>query len=220
MNILTFKVVRLLLLFVTPLLSGCASNHTHPNFESRLSGMEKITGFIVKLESTGLERGGLKHVQLSDDETVIFIAMRSMQKLFTEQQLQKMKASPTLHLQAELIGLGYEEGEVKRDTKLLAGLLASVIRNPRQPVRVDELKAVRRLASRSAGDFILLGDISIRRHISEKSRSLADFLSILAAAGGQYGVPGGQDTANSRWAIVDPVDGGVLRVLEEHLRVP
>lgn len=218
MKNLTFRLTRLPLLFVFLLASGCAANHVHPEFETRLSGAEKITGLIVRLESTGLERGGLKHMPLPEDESVMFVAMRGMQKLFSEQQLQQMGAAPSLHLPEELIGLGYEKSEAEGDTRLLASLLKSAVSNPRQLVRGDEMEAVRRLASRSGGDIVLLGDIRTRRHMSEESRSFGDFLAILAAAGGQYGAAGGRDIATSIWAIIDPNDGNVLRALEDTVR--
>jgi hypothetical protein len=212
------KLTMLPALIVALVMSGCAANHVHPEFEKRLTGTEKISGLIVRLESTGLERGGMKHIPLPEDESVMFIAMRGMQQLFSEQQLQQMGAAPALHLPEELIEFGYEQSEAERDTKLLAALLKSALGVPEQPVRGDKLEAVRRLASRTGGDIVILGDIRTRRHMSEESRSFSDFLSIIAAAGGQYGVPGGRDSAVSLWAIVDPTDGSVLRTLEDAVR--
>lgn len=216
---LAFRLTRLPLLFVFLLASGCATNHVDPEFEMRLSGAEKITGLIVRHESIGLEWGGLKHVPISEDETVMYVAKRGMTKLFSEQQLQQMRTSPSLHLPGQLIGLGYDKSEAERDTKLLTGLLKSAISNPKKTIQGNELETVRRLASRTGGDIVLLGNIRINYHISEESRSFADFLSILAAAGGQYGVvPMGQNTAVSLWAIIDPGNGNVLRALEDTMR--
>lgn len=215
---LTFRLTRLPVLLVFLYASGCATNHVHPEFGTRLDDTKKITGLIVHLESTGLERGGLKHTPLAEDEFAMWAALHAMQQLFTEQQLQQMGAAPTLYLPGELIGLGYQEDIAERDTKLLAGLLKSAISNPGRAVRGDELEAVRRLAVRSGGDIVLLGEIRTSRHMSDESRSFANFLAILAAAGGQYGVTAGQDTATSKWTIVDPADGNVLRALEDTLR--
>jgi len=215
---LTSSLTRLTVLFLFLYASGCATNHVHPEFEKRLGETKKVTGLIVQIESTGLERGGLKHTPLPEDEFAMWAALHAMQKLFTEQQLQQMGAEPTLYLPEELIGLGYRESAAERDTKLLAGLLKSAVSNPGRSVRGDELEAVQRLAVRSGGDILLLGEIHTSRHVSDESRSFANFLSILAAAGGQYGVTAGQDTATSKWVIVDPANGNVLRALEDTLR--
>ena len=209
---------RLLVLFVFLSASGCATNHVHPEFEKHLTEAKKITGLIVRTESTGLKLGGLKHQQIPEDKYPIFMANIAMQQLFSEQQLQKMVAAPTLYLPEELIGLGYEESVAKRHIELLTGLLESAISNPARPVRGDELEAVRQLAVRSGGDIVLLGEIRTIYHMSEESRSFANFLSILAAAAGQYSGIDGQDTTTSKWVIIDPADGNVLRALEDTLR--
>lgn len=209
---------RLPVFFVLLVASGCATNHVHLEFEKRFTETKKITGLIVHLESTGLELGGLKHQQIPEDEYPMFMAMIAMQKLFTEQQLQKMGVAPTLYLPDELIGLGYEKSVAKCHVEMLTGLLESAVRNPARPVRGDELEAVRQLAVRSGGDIVLLGEIRTSQHMSEESRSFANFLAILAAAGGQYGVIDGHDTATSKWAIIDPADGNVLRALEDSMR--
>ena len=209
---------RLPVLFVFLVASGCATNHVHLEFEKRLTETKKITGLIVHLESTGLELGGLKHQQIPEHEYPMFMAMMAMQQLFTEQQLQKMGVTPTLYLPEELVGLGYEESVARRHIDLLTGLLVSAIRNPARPVRWDELEAVRQLAVLGGGDIVLLGEIRTSHHMSEKSRSFANFLSIRAASCGQYGVVDGKDTATSKWVIINPADGNVLRALEDTLR--
>lgn len=212
------NLTRLLLLIIILGASGCATNHIHLDFDKRLSETKKITGLMVRLESTGLELGGLKHQQIPEDEYPMFMTIIAMQQLFTEQQLQKMGAAPTLYLPEELIELGYEESVAKRHIELLTGLLESAISNPARPVRGDELEAARQLAVRSGGDIVLLGEIRTSYHMSEESRSFANFLAILAATGGQYGVIDSKDTANAKWVIIDPADGNVLRALEDTLR--
>ena len=214
---LTLRFTRLPVLFVFLYASGCATNHVHPEFDKRIAETKKITGLIVQLESTGLKRGGLKHTPLHEDEFAMWAALNAMQKLFSEQQLQQMGAAPTLYLPEELIGLGYKKNEAEHDTKLLAGLLKSAVSNPGLSVRADELEAVRRLAVRSGGDILLLGEIRTSRHMSDESRSFANFLAILAAAGGQYGITAGQDEATSKWTIVDPDNGNILRALQDSL---
>ena len=175
---------RLLVLLVFLGTSGCATNHVHHEFDKRLTETVNITGLMVRLESTGLELGGLKHQQIPEDEYPMFMIIIAMQQLFTEQQLQKMGAAPTLYLPEELIGLGYKENMARRHITLLTGLLEATIRNPARPVHGDELEAVRELAVRSGGDIVLLGEIRTSQHMSEESRSFANFLAILAAAGG------------------------------------
>jgi len=202
-------------LFILLVMSGCAVNYVQPEFEQRLSGLEKIIGLMVRLESTVFEMGGLKHKRSSKDELLMFVAIRNMQQLFSPQQLQQMGSPPTLHMPAELVALGYEEQEVIEDTTLLADVLKSVISNPNDPVQGIELVTVQRLAERSGGDIVLLGDIRIQRHASNESRSFANLLAIIAAAGGQYGITASHDTSSSRWAVIDAVDGKVLRVFEE-----
>ncbi|MGD8742371.1 MAG: hypothetical protein PVH46_03025 [Granulosicoccaceae bacterium] len=199
------------ILVMAVVVSGCAVNQVHPEFEKRLAGKEKITGLLVKIEVTGLEKGGMKHMQLEADESVMFMAMRGMQQLFSEQQLQQMGDAPDLHLPEELVGFGYNEDEAERDTKLLEKLLKSALGDPEQVVSGERLESVKRLASRTGGDAVILGDIRIRRHISEESGSLADLFSILGALGGQYYVPAGANHATGRWAIIDPEDGSILR---------
>jgi hypothetical protein len=199
-------------------LAACAANHVHPDFEQRISGPVKATGLIVKIESIGLEHGGMKHTPRPPDESVMFMAMRNMQQLFTQERLERM-GSPELHLPEELVNFGYEQAEAGRDTKLLADLLASAVSNPQLPARGEALAAVKRLATRTGGDIILLGEIHSRVHVSEESRSTGNLLSILAAAGGQYGVPAGRDTMNSKWVIIDPADGKVLRTLVDTWRI-
>ena len=198
--------------------SGCATNHVHPDFEQRLATKINITGLIVMLESTGLEHGGFKHTRLAEDEFANWAALHAMMKLFPEQQMQQAWSGPTLYLPGELTGLGYQEGVAGRDTALLANLLKSAVNDPGQLVLGEELEAVQRLAVLSGGDLILLGEIHTARHMSDESRTFGNFLSILAAAGGQYGVAAGQDTARSKWILVDPVDGKILRALEDSLR--
>jgi hypothetical protein len=212
------KVILLPFFFVVLVTLGCATNHVHPRFQDRITGSETITGLIVQLESTGLEMGGLKHQQIPVDESAMWVAIRAMQELFTEQQLQDMGSTPTLYLPEELIGIGYKENEIERDTKLLAELLKTAINNPRSLAEGDGLEAVRRLASRSGGVIVILGDIRTRSHVSEQSRSFGQFLAILAAAGGQYGVATTHNTAISQWAIIDPNDGNILRVLEDRMQ--
>ena len=210
-----FLVNRLFILFILLVMSGCAVDHVHPEFDQRFSGSEKVTGLMVRLESTAFEMGGLKHKRNPKDELLMIVAIRNMQQLFSPQQLQQMKSSLTLLMPAELVALGYEEQKVIEDTTLLANLLKSVISNPNELVQGIELVAVQRLAERSGGDIVLLGDIRIQRHASDESRSFANLLAIIAAAGGQYGITASQDTSSSRWAVIDPVDGKVLRVFEE-----
>ena len=212
------NLTRLLVLLVFLGASGCATNHVHHEFDKRLTETVNITALMVRLESTGLEMGGLKHQQVPDDEYPMFMSIIAMQQLFTEQQLQKMGAAPTLYLPEELIGLGYKESVAKRHMTLLTRLLEAAISNPARPVHGDELEAVRELAVRSGGDIVLLGEIRTSQHMSEESRSFANLLAILAAAGGQYGVIDGKDTANAKWVIIDPTDGNVLRALEDTLR--
>ena len=71
--------------------------------------------------------------------------------------------------------------------------------------------AVRRLAERTGGVIILLEEIHSRIHISEESRSTADFLMILAAAGGHYDTNLRQENISAKWTIIDSDDGKVLR---------
>lgn len=209
---------RLPLLFIL-LAAGCAANYVNPEFKNRADAAAKAAGLIVCIESIGLERGGLTRKPLPADESVMFVAMRNMQQLFSQRQLQRMGA-PRLYLPEDLIGLGYAQGEAERDTKLLKALLKSAINNPRQAAQGDQLQAVRRLASLTGADIVLLGEIHTRVHTSEKSRSMANLLAIFAAAGGQYGVTASHDTAASKWVIIDPTDGSVLRALSDTVRLP
>lgn len=201
------------------MVSGCATNYVHPEFETHFSGREKITGLILSVKTIGIERGGLSRTELAEYESLRFISIM-IPKLFTAQQMQWMEATPPeIYIPQELILLGYEQSEADYDTKLLSGALEKAITVPDQPVTGDELEAVRRMASRTGGDFVLLGEVSTIRHISDKSRSFADFLAILAAAGGQYGVTMAHDKVNAQYAIIDPTDGKVMRTLKDSMRI-
>lgn len=179
------KLTFLPVLFVNLLISGCAADYARGDFEQRISGSETISGLIVEVTSTGIELGGLTHHQTPADYAAMWMTIRYTPKIFTKQQLQHMENPPTLYLPEELIGIGYKEDEVKRDTTLLAGLLKSAMNYPWGKANRDELEAVQRFASRCGADFVLLGHIHTSHHTSDKSRSYANLLTILMAAGGQ-----------------------------------
>lgn len=215
----TLRLTQITVILIILIVSGCATNHVHPEFESHFSGREKITGLIVSDKTIGLEWGGLNRNELAEYESLWFMSFL-VPKLITAQQMQWVKAAPPeIHIPPELTLLGYEQSEADSDTKLLSGALEKAVTDPEQPVIGEELEAVRRLASRTGGDFVLLGEVSTIRHMSDKSRSFADFLAILAAAGGQYGVAMAHDRVNAQYAIIDPTDGKVMRTLEDSIRI-
>lgn len=199
--------------------AGCAANYVSSDFDKRVSRATKATGLIIRIDSVGLEQGGLKHRPLAADEVAVFVAMHNMKQLFSPQALQRL-GTPELHLPQELRKLGYSKEEAGHDTELLTALFKTALGSPRRAVTGEQLAAVRRLASRTGGDIILLGEIHTRIHTSEKSRSIANLLTIIAAAGGQYGVTGGHDSARSKWVVVDPADGRILRTLSDTVRLP
>lgn len=109
---------------------GCAANYVNPHFGERVSEATKATGLIVRIESVGLEQGGLKHRRMATDEVAVVVAARDMQQLFSPQALQHL-GTPELHLPQELTEFGYSKVEAEHDTKLLASLLQSALGSPR-----------------------------------------------------------------------------------------
>jgi hypothetical protein len=213
--------VRLILtLALVPLLalSGCATNYVHPEFEPRMSRVAKLTFLLVHLEVSGLELGGLRRERLPEDEAEL---IQILKRDFSRESQQEGGLVSVVYTPAELIERGYSVEEAARDAELLARLLKTAMISPDRPARGEELEAVRRLAARSAADIVGLGDLRAARFASDQSKAAAVALAlILAAAGqGQYGAPP-SSRVTSTWALIDPSDGSVLRVLEKTTRGP
>lgn len=208
----TVGLVSLLALF------ACATNHTAADLDARMAKADKYSGLIVRLESTGLEMGGLQHVDVPEDGSLIPIMMVNMSRMFSRQQLERIVPALTFYLPADLKAIGYEAHLVETEASVLGDVLESAIAQPRAAVAGAGLAAVRRFAERSGGQLVFLADVRSTHYVSERSHSIATFLGLLAAAGGQYGVAPRDGVAHLKWALIDPSNGDVLRALEDSVR--
>lgn len=205
------RLITVLALIPLLTLYGCATNYVHPDFAPRMSRVAKITFLLVHTEVSGLELGGLRRERLPEDETEIIQALK---REFSRESQQVGGPVPVVYTPAELIEHGYTAEEATRDVELLTRLHKAAMVSQDRPARSEELSAVRRLAARSAADIVGLGDLRAARFESDQSKATAVALSILLSAAGQYGAPP-SSRATSKWVLIDPSDGSVLRAYEK-----
>lgn len=175
-------------IFLLPLVA-CATNHEIADLDARIASADKFSGLFVRLESNGLE--------MADEGPLVPIVMMNMTHMLSPQQLEHIVPALTFFLPADLSELGYEAHEARTEVNVFQDVLKSAIAQPSAVVTGGGLAALQSFAQRSGGRLVFLADVVTTHHISGKSRSFV---------------------ANSKWAMIDPLTGEILRAFEDSLR--